>query len=78
MTGVGVAGGNLKGGVDRAAFSPERDCFQEYSSEAGSLCGPCPYVPYHLSSTPAPSPTPVSVFASSRYVPVCRRAEEVV
>lgn len=58
MTGVGVAGGNLKGGVDRATFSPERDCFQEYSSKARSLCGPCPCVPYPLSSTPAPSPIP--------------------
>lgn len=55
--GWGWQAGPLKGGVDRAVLSAESDCFQEYSSMAGSLRGPCPCVPSTLSSTPAPSPT---------------------
>lgn len=63
-------------GTDRASLSPERDRFQEHSSVAGSLRGP--RGPLSPSTAPAPSPPRASVFASSRNVPVCRRAEEVV
>lgn len=68
----------LKGGVDRVVLSPESDDFNEFSSTAGSLRGPCPFPPPCSAPLQPPAPPRVSVFASSRYVPVCRRAEEVV
>lgn len=47
----------IKGGVDRVVLSPESDDFNEFSSMAGSLRGPCPF-PLHaqLHSSPQPHP----------------------
>jgi hypothetical protein len=58
MTGVGVAGGTLKGGRGQGLPFSQSDRFQKHSSMAGSLRGPCPHAPSSLSSTPAPSPAP--------------------
>lgn len=54
----------------------QADRFQEHSLTARSLSGPC--APSPPSTAPAPAPPRASVFASSRYAPICRRAEEVV
>lgn len=60
-------------GTDRVPFLPSVT-FSE--STAPQLGAPAARPP--VPSAPAPSPARAAVFASSRYVPVCTRAEEVV
>lgn len=79
MTGVGVAGGSPLRVVWTGLPSlPKVTISTSLAPWQGASVAPAPLSPPRSAPLQPPAPTRVSVFASSRYVPVCRRAEEVV